>query len=524
MDNRRLSAADKGKAIVSEPYQAPRKARVRVPEPANSYLLQKHSLTLIGRVTNPSVQKIWSLLPFFAERWATETRPMGSDLGQDMFQFQFDKEEDLLRVLEKRSYQYAKWMVIVERWNPTMATDFPSLIPFWIKVQGIPVHLWTEGTIRAIGEDIGVYEEAEINSLNVRMRVQVNGRLPLITSSVVEFPKGEVTATLVYEQLAKHCSYCNRLDHEARDCLKAKAEKKEKLTMAESNKEGHVLSSKLDESSRMRGRPPSGKAPSDHHRDVRMSPYSRPNEDYYGTRQYSNLRDKQRQLRDSNTRRSEDKDSQWQRGQDYRYSDREGYSHSAIHHGDRRNSHHSSLREDRGLLRDRGFPRSEGEKEESSASRRANPNSARGTPLQRTQEELPKEALKEAIGDIHNAMKQYTSIADPTESAARRERYRQVEEQGEIEETAAQMVRASLNNQENLAREGETSKSPIRVPALLRLGPSPPPAQAETNMAPQPDTQRKPGRPPGAKKRGQSSPKIVGGGGTKLQEKEDTTN
>ena len=108
-------------------------------------------------------------------------------------------------------------------------------------------------------------------------------------------------------------------------------------------------------------------------------------------------------------------------------------------------------------------------------------------------------------------MKQYTSIADPTESAARRERYRQAEEQGEIEETAAQMVRASLNNQENLAREGETSKSPIRVPALLRLGPSPPPAQAETNMAPQPDTQRKPGRPPRAKKRGQSSPKIVGG-------------
>ena len=158
MDNRRLSAAEKGKALVSEPYQAPRKARVRVPEPANAYLLQKHSLTLIGRVTNPSIQKVWSLLPFFAERWATETRFVGADLGQGMFQFQFEKEEDLLTILDKRPYHYAKWMVIVERWNPTMAPDFPSLIPFWIKVQGLPVHLWTEATIKAIGEDIGIYE------------------------------------------------------------------------------------------------------------------------------------------------------------------------------------------------------------------------------------------------------------------------------------------------------------------------------------------------------------------------------
>lgn len=225
MENRRLTAAEKGKNLVSDPYKAPRTARVRVLEPENSYLLQKHSLTLIGRVTNPSTQKVRSLLPYFTDRWSTETRPVGSDLGQGMFQFQFEIEEDLLTILEKRPYQYTNWMVIVERWIPTTAPDFPSLIPFWIKVQGIPVHLWTEPTMKCIGNDIGVYEEAEITSLSVRMRVQVNGRLPLITSSIVEYPNGdEVNAQLVYEKLGKHCSYCYRLDHEFRDCLKAKAE------------------------------------------------------------------------------------------------------------------------------------------------------------------------------------------------------------------------------------------------------------------------------------------------------------
>src|SRR5690606_32388933 len=139
---------------------------------------------------NPSVQKVWSLIPFFTEMWKTESRPVGSDLGQGMFQFQFERESDLQLVLHKRPYHYAKWMIILQRWEPTTSPYFPCLIPFWIKVQGIPLHLWTEDTIMSIGQDIGIFEKAEITSLSARMRVQVNGRLPLIMESVLEYPNG----------------------------------------------------------------------------------------------------------------------------------------------------------------------------------------------------------------------------------------------------------------------------------------------------------------------------------------------
>ncbi|XP_013633665.1 PREDICTED: uncharacterized protein At4g02000-like [Brassica oleracea var. oleracea] len=146
-----------------------------------------------------------------------------------MFQFQFELESDLLAVLEKRPYHYARWMVILQRWEPTISPSFPSLIPFWIKVQGIPLHLWEEGTIKSIGEDIGIFETYEITPTSVRMRVQINGRLPLITSFVIEYSTGEeVTATLIYEKLEKHCSKCFQLDHEIKDCLAARAEKKPK--------------------------------------------------------------------------------------------------------------------------------------------------------------------------------------------------------------------------------------------------------------------------------------------------------
>ncbi|WZY96568.1 hypothetical protein YC2023_068897 [Brassica napus] len=490
MDVRRLTAAEKGKGAISEPYQAPRKARVRVPEPANSYLLQKHSLTLIGRVTNASVQKVWSLLPFFTEKWATETRPVGSDLGQGMFQFQFEKEEDLLSILEKRPYRYAKWMVIVERWNPTTAPDFPSLIPFWIKVQGLPVHLWTEPTIKCIGEDLGIYEEAEITSLTARMRVQVNGRLPLIMNSVVEFPNGdEVIATLVYEGLDKHCTYCKRLDHEARECLKAKAEKREQAEPPEegrkSNKQPELSIGQNDQRQSFYGKSIS------HRRgdSERPSPYDRTRTYLARERQYGGHKNlESRSHRDTNTRRADDRNLQWRRRPEGKQGDIGRSSNSSAFHTNQREQQRSpqaktGWRREQNI-REPSFTTPQGhsriDREESSASKGAHRDSARGTPLQIPHEELPKEAMEEAIEELRGVMNQYTAVADPTESAARRERYRQAEVLGEIEETAAQMVRSKLALQ---VTPQTTPESPKRIPALLRLGPSPPHESEETSTS-----------------------------------------
>lgn len=77
------------------------------------------------------------------------------------------------------------------------------------------------------------------------------------------------------------------------------------------------------------------------------------------------------------------------------------------------------------------------------------PNSRR-PPLERNLEirdpqvVLPQQAMEEALGELCEVMIQYTTCADPSESAARKERLRQADEAGEFEETAAQMVRVSL--------------------------------------------------------------------------------
>ncbi|XP_024013613.1 uncharacterized protein At4g02000-like [Eutrema salsugineum] len=197
----------------------PRSIRVKVKNSDNSALLMKYSLTLVGRVTNPKYQKVWSIVPFFTNRWKTSVRPIGADLGQGLFQFQFDNEDDVQLILKNRPYHYAKWMLIIQRWEPMVSRSFPSLIPFWIQIQRFPVHLWTHETIQSLGDSLGFCEEVEITSISARVRVHINGIKPLVTTSIVEYLDGEeVLASLVYEKLERYCSKCMMLTHEDKEC------------------------------------------------------------------------------------------------------------------------------------------------------------------------------------------------------------------------------------------------------------------------------------------------------------------
>ncbi|KAF3501096.1 hypothetical protein F2Q69_00039678 [Brassica cretica] len=149
--------------------------------------------------------------------------------------------------------------------------------------------------------------------------------------------------------------------------------------------------------------------------------------------------------------------------------------------------------------------------EETSSSKKDHRISARGTPLQDPNHDLPLEAFNEALGEVREVMLQYTSTADLTENAARRERVRQAEEQGQLEETAARIVRSNLATQTELQPTDANAESPGRVPALLRLGPPSPALQQDNHQptdanAESPGLRKKPGRPPGRKARKLPSP------------------
>ncbi|WZY91668.1 hypothetical protein YC2023_063997 [Brassica napus] len=138
--------------------------------------------------------------------------------------------------------------------------------------------------------------------------------------------------------------------------------------------------------------------------------------------------------------------------------------------------------------------------------------SVRGNPFQNDKTPAPQEAFNEALEEVREVMVQYTQCADPSESAARKERFRRAEEEGQLEETAARMVQASLGDNEddyqNL-RSAEENPSAERIPAQLRLGPMAPPPLPTDQSVMAVSVKRKPGRPPG-RRTTQNSPKTRG--------------
>lgn len=214
---RRYSQAEKGK------WQAPpelpaKRPPVRIPDNANEDLIEANRLTIIGRLTNPQVQKpIRAVIDFMAQVWNLEGRIVGRALGLDKFQFKFESEYDLLQVLDKGPYHYKRWMLLLQRWEPIVADTFPSKISFNVRIHGIPLHFWSEGTICTIGEQLG--KSSIKDEKDARIWVEVNGLEPLIMKMDIELPTDEITEVeLEYLKIEKHCFTCFSLFHEEVDC------------------------------------------------------------------------------------------------------------------------------------------------------------------------------------------------------------------------------------------------------------------------------------------------------------------
>lgn len=84
-----FSRKEKGKWN-AEPYRQTRRPPVRIPEHANKDLIEEHKLTLIRRVTNPTIQKTRALVDFFLQQWHVTGSITGRELGPYMFQFKFN--------------------------------------------------------------------------------------------------------------------------------------------------------------------------------------------------------------------------------------------------------------------------------------------------------------------------------------------------------------------------------------------------------------------------------------------------
>lgn len=148
---------EKGKAI-SGSYRRTRDPLIRLLDETNPELVAANKLTLIGRILNINTQRPKVLIGFMPQVWRMENMISGKDLCPEKYQ----SEEDLQSVLKDAPFHFKCWMFVLQRWEPIISDTFPSKIPFWIRIHGLPLHCCTDNNLRAIGKVLGSYLDHDV--------------------------------------------------------------------------------------------------------------------------------------------------------------------------------------------------------------------------------------------------------------------------------------------------------------------------------------------------------------------------
>ncbi|KAH0917150.1 hypothetical protein HID58_024810 [Brassica napus] len=113
--------------------------------------------------------------------------------------------------------------------NKVVDESYPSLVPFWIQLQGIPLHLCTHQNLEAIGDRLGKVDK--IDSAEGKIRVEIDSSKPLkFTRKLQTRKKEDINIKLHYEMLFKHCSTCGLMTHETQYCTMYQSSTQSQLT------------------------------------------------------------------------------------------------------------------------------------------------------------------------------------------------------------------------------------------------------------------------------------------------------
>ncbi|XP_023633734.1 uncharacterized protein LOC17877672 [Capsella rubella] len=192
---------------------------VILPQADNSAIVARLNLSLVGRMFHKGGRSMAALVATLPKEhiWDLEGRVRGVPIGDSRFQFFFETEEDLQKVLNKRPYHFNHWSFALERWEPHVGSVFPNSMTFWIRLDGIPSEFWTVASLTAFGASLGQVQA--VDSPNGGIQVTVTADIALKFQKNAQIPSGEtVPVSLLYEKLHRWCLYCRKICHESDSC------------------------------------------------------------------------------------------------------------------------------------------------------------------------------------------------------------------------------------------------------------------------------------------------------------------
>lgn len=99
------------------------------------------------------------MIEYMPTAWRVYGRVRGIALSRDRFQFTFQREEDLVTVLNDKPWSYNHWAMVLERWIANPPEDFLQSMFLWIHIKHIPVNFFTVETMHKLASVVGKVEK-----------------------------------------------------------------------------------------------------------------------------------------------------------------------------------------------------------------------------------------------------------------------------------------------------------------------------------------------------------------------------
>ncbi|KAL3613424.1 hypothetical protein CASFOL_042687 [Castilleja foliolosa] len=186
----------------------------------------KKEATLIAKILTPKAINMNTFKSTILKAWNPTNKVTTNLIADNTMAFIFENEQDLGKI-SKESWTFRDHQLILARWPPDKAQTEIDLdkTNLWVHAYGIPVSYINENNARAIGNSIGSFVSADLQSSSqrwkksLRIQVEININYPLRSSLIFAInDTKKIPVELRYERITDLCFNCGRLGHKGLNC------------------------------------------------------------------------------------------------------------------------------------------------------------------------------------------------------------------------------------------------------------------------------------------------------------------
>ena len=152
-------------------------------------------------------------------------------VARGFFIVKFDSTDDRNAILSHVFAWKVRYPLMAKPWFKDFdpSTESFNKVPLWVRLPNLPLHLWVDSVLEAVGEAIGDFLMVDNASSNVyrttyaRILVEVDTSKGLPASICLASPFGDWNQCLDYEGIPFRCRKCHKTGHLATSCSSDKS-------------------------------------------------------------------------------------------------------------------------------------------------------------------------------------------------------------------------------------------------------------------------------------------------------------